>query len=141
MTETQEAPPADPHAQAEPQAAPAATPGPRLVHASLPNIVATLVHYSSVPIRHLEQAFHKHLEANPGSKPVLDVDHFAAVLEWCKANPEGAASVVLPAMYLANGRFVVQEAAPAEQPAAVPAAPAAPAEPADGADPKDTSPV
>ena len=132
MTETQEAPPADPQTQAEPQAAPAAPPVPRLVHASLPNIVATLVHYTSVPVRHLEQTFQKHLEANPGSKPVLEVDHFAAVLEWCKANPEGAASVVLPAMYLANGRFVVQEAAPVEPPAAASGA---------DAEPKDTSPV
>lgn len=109
MTETQEASPAP----AEPAAAAAAPkPKPKLQRANLPNLIATQLSYTGPAIDHLEQAFQRHLQEHPGSNPVVEVQHYDQVCEWCRANPEQAARIVMASIYLANGSFMVQVPAP-----------------------------
>lgn len=111
MTETQATSP-------EPTPTPAPS-GPKIIRAGLPDLLATLLLYSQPAVLALEQAFRDHADKNPGSKPVVEVVHFDAVCAWCRQNAELAARIVLAAVYLANGSFLVQlppepEAGPAD---------------------------
>lgn len=100
----------------------------RLVRASLPNLLATLQSYTSPASQHLDAAFHTFAEGHKGASndvALRTVPHFETLREWCAANPDDAARIVLCAVYLANGRYVAQEELAPPEPAPAP-------EPAEG---------
>jgi hypothetical protein len=89
----------------------------RLVRASFPELLHTLVTYTAPAGQHLDAVISKRatdagLNAHDA---VRDTPHFDAVTDWCREHPSDAARVVLCAIYLANGRFAVQEQMPPEE--------------------------
>lgn len=114
MTET---PPTLPTPAAEP--APPADQHFRMVRAGLPQLLGTLVAYAALPTQHLDDAIrshHEHTGATPNDS-VRDVPHFDTIEDWCREHPSDAARVVLCAVYLASGRFAVQDHAEPPAPA------------------------
>lgn len=91
---------------------PESAPSAALRHIDLPSLLASLFQYA-VPA---SQALDKALTAASASDDPAEqrraaelTSHFDIVLEWAKEHPEHAAQVVLCSIYLASGRYVVQE--------------------------------
>jgi len=115
MTETVESPETSPATDAAPRKV--------IGNAPLSNLIATLCQYCKVPIGALNMTLEQKRESGECDDPVAEVDHFEFIESWCTENPHYAARIVMAAVYLSNGRFIVQEEAPAAQDAP-PAAPA-----------------
>lgn len=141
-----------------PSAAATTPPAPqfRLIRAGLPELLGTLISYAAPATQHLDEAIRKRVEAmqTAPNDAVRDTPHFDTIEEWCKQHPADAARVVLCAVYLASGRFAVQDMLapePAPNPtldaaaavaaeASAAAEPAAPAQPAEDATPANAEP-
>jgi hypothetical protein len=104
------------------QAAAQQPPAPRLrfVQFPLPDLLAALVAYSQPALQHVAAALKQVADAATaaGQDPkaaARDVSHFAAVREWCIANPDAAARIAICGAYLAEGsaKFLVQQEPPA----------------------------
>ena len=104
------------------QAAAQQPPPPRLrfVQFPLPDLLAALVAYSQPALQHVAAALKQVADAATaaGQDPkaaARDVSHFAAVREWCIANPDAAARIAICGAYLAEGsaKFLVQQEPPA----------------------------
>jgi hypothetical protein len=92
----------------------------RLIRASLPDLMGTVLTYVAAAIQHLDDAIRRRVEATQAAPndAVRDTPHFDTIEEWCKQYPADAARVVLCAVYLASGRFAVQDVlAPEPEPA------------------------
>lgn len=91
----------------------------RLAYSGVLDVLATLAAHVTFPSRHLESSIADYAGQIPDAgdanetrrKAVEGVDHLQTIHDWCVANPERAACCVLAAIYLLNGRFVVQEQA------------------------------
>lgn len=91
----------------------------RMVRAGFPELIGTLVAYAAPATQHLDEAIRSHHEltgADP-NESVRDTPHFDTVEDWCKQHPSDAARIVLTAVYLASGRFAVQDLAEPPAPA------------------------
>jgi hypothetical protein len=106
-----------------------AQPAPRfqMVHVNMPNLLHTLLLAAMPAGKHLDEAIKLVAHTRPADEAVAAVGHYDVIRQWCAANPDEAAHVVLCAVYMANGRFVAQEELQPPEPAAPPAADAAPA--------------
>lgn len=93
-----------------------------ITRTELPNMVATLALFASPAGQALDKAIENRAKELDGDtkQAVETVPHLDVVTDWCRQNPELAARCVLTAVYIANGRFIVQEVSSTE--------PAAPAE-------------
>lgn len=113
MSDTPPIPSAPAVALLDAAASSAAKPSPRfrMVRANLPNLLHSILAYASPAGQHLDAAIRDHVERESCSadEAVRTVAHHQVITEWCAANPAAAASVVLCAIYLANGRIVAQE--------------------------------
>lgn len=91
----------------------------RLIRAGLPDLMGTLLNYAAPATQHLDEAIRKRVEAAQltPNDAVRDTPHFDTIEEWCKQHPTEAARVVLCAVYLASGRFAVQDVLAPEEPA------------------------
>lgn len=111
-----------------PKAAPAPeTPQFHLVPANPANLLHTMVAYAAPATQCLNEAFRAKIEAGAAPNDALrDTPHYDTIRDWCEQHPGDAARIVLCAVYLASGRFVVQEevqpAAEAQPPEAAPTA-------------------
>lgn len=128
----------------------------RLIRAGLPDLMGTLLTYAAPATQHLDEAIRRRVEASQTAPndAVRDTPHFDTIEEWCRQHTADAARVVLCAVYLASGRFAVQDMlAPEPEPnptldaaaavaaeASVAAEPAAPAQPAENATPVAAEP-
>jgi hypothetical protein len=83
----------------------------RLIRAGLPDLMGTLLTYAAPATQHLDEAIRRRVEATQTAPndAVRDTPHFDMIEEWCKQHPADAARVVLCAVYLASGRFAVQD--------------------------------
>lgn len=83
----------------------------RLIRAGLPELLGTLISYVAPATQHLDDAIRQRVEAAQmaPNDAVRDTPHFDTIEEWCKQSPTDVARVVLCAVYLASGRFAVQD--------------------------------
>ena len=97
MTETAKAPPGPPVLQ----------------HIDFPNLLFSLNHYAEPADRALDAAVSANAEGDDLQTALKTTVHFDAILAWVRENPEEAARIALAAVYVRNGRFLVQVPAPA----------------------------
>jgi hypothetical protein len=119
-------------------ASPATTPTPtlQLRQSSLVELISSLQQFAEPACKFLDGVLRDHAskattpEADAVRAAAQQVPHFETLVGWVEKNREQAACVVLAAVYLSTGRYVVQELVePAAQPAAPPASEPAPTPP------------
>ena len=115
---------------------------------SLPQLLAASAAFASAPRQRLEQVLSARAaelggDSEAQKRAVREVGHHGVMIDWCRENAEAAATLVLCAVYLSQGRFVVQEAVPVEgEPASGPHEGAATDEPREAVEaPADGTPV